>query len=337
MTREGNIVHMRIKGSAALFAVVAVLAAGCMRPGGPGTPTTRPPTGGPIGVQHKRVVYPAVNVPGGSNGDMGMKNAGVPIGAEKPCSACYLTSFHASLIDASGRDVNVREGYWLHHMVLANTRPSTPGLACGVEGFFTSGNERITIDLQKSGNYGYPVRAADSWSLIEELANVTTTAKSMRVAVDFDYVPMGTPGIKPAKPVWLGAMGCSGAYIPAQQGKHSYSWTWNATTAGKVIYAHMHMHDGATNGTFAVNGQQYCDSTQMYGTTPESIEGPGTMMQGMAHISEVVGCQGTTANPIATFRRGDRLTQTANYDSNAHMLMGTEPLMGIGHAWIDMS
>jgi hypothetical protein len=332
-------VHKGIRGSAAaLLVVVVVMAAGCTWPGTPGggpTTTWRPGNGG--GVQHKRVVYPAVQVPAARGEDMGMKNSGVPFGAAKPCGNCYITSFHASLVDASGRDVNVREGYWLHHMVLANTTPSTPGLACGMEGFFTSGNERITIDLTKSGNYGYPVRANDSWSLIEELANITPAMKSMSVAVDFDWVPMSTPGIHPAKPLWVGASGCMGSYIPAQQGKHSYSWTWTATTNAKVIYAHMHMHDGATNGTFAVNGQQYCDSTQMYGTTPESIEGPGTTMPGMAHISEVHSCQGTTASPIATFRRGDRLTQTANYDSNAHMLMGTEPLMGIGHAWIDVS
>jgi hypothetical protein len=329
-------VHTRIRGSAALLVAIAFVAAGCMRPPpGGGTTTTRPGGGG-TGTQHKRVTYPAVSVPGGTNGDMGMTNSGA-LNAQKPCTNCYITGFHATLVDPAGRDVNVREGYWLHHMVLSNNTPSSMGLACGSEGFFTSGNERITIDLTKSGNYGYPVRATDSWSLIEELANVTTTAKSMSVAVDFDYVPMSTPGIRPAKPLWIGAMGCSGAYIPAQQGKHSYSWTWTSTVNAKVIYAHMHMHDGATNGTFAVNGQEYCDSTQLYGTTPESIEGPDAMMPGMGHISEVHSCQGTTASPVTTIKRGDRLTQTANYDSNAHMLMGTEPLMGIGHAWIDVS
>jgi hypothetical protein len=159
----------------------------------------------------------------------------------------------------------------------------------------------------------------------------------MSVAVDFTYVPMGTPGIRAAKPLWIGASGCSGSYIPAQQGKHSYSWTWNASVSAKILYVHMHMHDGATNGTFAINGQQYCDSTQLYGTTPESIEGPNGAMPGMGHISEVHSCQGTSSQPVASFRRGDRLTQTGNYDSNAHMLMGTEPLMAIGHAWIEVT
>jgi hypothetical protein len=288
-------------------------------------------------VQHRRITYPAVRVPGTSGEDMGMTSTGAAV-AEKPCPmGCYITRFQAGLADTSGNQVNVREGYWLHHMVLSNNTPSSRGLACGVEGFFTSGNERMTIDLTKSGNYGYPVRATDSWSLIEELANVTPTAKTMSVTVDFDYVPLTTLGIRPAKPLWIGAEGCSGAYIPAQQGQHSYSWTWTSTVSARLIYAHMHMHDGATNGVFARNGQQYCDSTQFYGTTPESIEGPGTMMPGMAHISEVHACQGTRDNPVTLIRPGDRLTQTANYDSNAHMMMGNEPVMGIGHAWIDMS
>jgi hypothetical protein len=195
----------------------------------------------------------------------------------------------------------------------------------------------MTIDLSKSGNYGYPVRATDHWSLTEELANITDAPAKMSVTVDFDYVPMNTPGIRPAKPLWIGAAGCMGAYIPAQKGQHSYSWTWNATVDAKILYVHMHMHDGATSGTFALNGEPYCESTQMYGTTPESIEGPDTMMPGMAHISEVHACQGTSDEPVTQFKRGDKLTQTAHYDSDAHMFMGTEALMGIGHAWIDVS
>lgn len=286
-------------------------------------------------MQHKRVTYPAVGVPGMTGTDMSMKNTGVA-SAEKPCTDCYIVGFRAGLVDTAGNQVNVREGYWLHHMVLGNSTPSSPGLACGFEGFFSSGNERMAIDLTKSGNYGYLVRPTDRWSLTEDLANLTTTEKTMSVTVDYDYVPKNTPGIRPAKPLWIGASMCMGAYIPAQQGKHSYSWTWTATVAAKLFYVHMHMHDGATSGTFSRNGEVFCDSTQFYGTTPESIEGPGTMMPGMGHISAVHACQGTGDNPVTQFVPGDRLTATANYDSDAHMFMGDEPLMGIGHAWIDM-
>jgi hypothetical protein len=296
-------------------------------PGGPSTP--------PGMVQHKQVIYPAVNVRGGSNGDMGMANTAVA-SAEKPCTDCYLVGFRAGLIDSSGNQVNVREGYWLHHMVLLNT--SNPGLACGVgDSFFSSGNERMAIDLRKSGNYGYPVRRSDRWSLIEELANLTTTAKPMAVTVDYDYVPMNTPGIRTATPLWIGAAGCVGSYIPPVQGRHSYNWTWTTTVSAKVLYFHMHTHDGGTDGTLSKNGQVFCDSTQYYGTTPDSIEGPGTMMPGMPHISAVHQCQGTADQPIGQFRRGDKITSTVNYDSNEHPLMGTEPLMGIGIAWLDTS
>jgi hypothetical protein len=336
-------VRTKIRGSGALLLVVVMLAAGCMRAGQPGT--TPPPVGGggdggggggPAGVLHKRITYPAVNVPGGRGTNMGMKNANVMM-AQKPCSNCYITRFQAGLADMTGKQVNVPDGYWLHHMVLTNNTPSTPGLACGMEGFFTSGNERMAIDLSKSGNYGYPVRATDSWSMIEELANVTTTAKTMSVTVDFDYVPMAGAALRPAKPIWIGAAGCMGAYIPATPGVHTYNWTWTSSVAGKMIWAHTHTHDGSTEGTFAVNGRVFCHSEQLYGTTPESIEGPGTMMPGMAHISDVKGCQGTHDSPIATIKRGDRITSSVTYDSNKHMFMGTEPLMGIGHTWIDLN
>lgn len=323
-----------------LLAVMATLmTTACTQPwwGGGGPTTTTPGSpGGVAGVRHKRVTYPALRVPGMTGDNMSMVNTVVPV-AEKPCTDCYIVGFRAGLVDSTGKQVNVREGYWLHHMVLFNSTPSSPGIACGFEGFFSSGNERISIDLTKSGNYGYAVRATDRWMLNEDLANLTMEAKSMSVTVDFDYVPQSTPGVRPARPLWLGASMCMGAYIPALPGKHSYSWTWTATLAAKVIYAHMHMHDGATDGTFALNGRVFCDSTQQYGTTPESIEGPGTMMPGMPHISAVHACQGTRENPVAQFGPGDRLTATANYDSNAHMLMGDEPLMGIGHIWLDAS
>jgi hypothetical protein len=147
---------------------------------------------------------------------------------------------------------------------------------------------------------------------------------------------MSTPGMRPATPLWFGAGNCMGVF--PNQGSRAYSApVWNATVAAKLIYVHMHMHDGAVNGTFAKNGQVFCDSTQTYGGKPEFIEGPNSMMPGMEHISSVHACQGTADNPVVRINPGDQLVATANYDANVHMMMdmGSEPIMGIGHAWLD--
>jgi hypothetical protein len=342
-------VRSGIGRSVALLVVMFVIAAGagCTTGGGwpwwTPTTTTTVPGGGPGG-GHRQVSYGPYTIPAMAGDRMGMIRNRFEFGIEKPCTNCYLTSIRAGLVAAAdGTSVNVREGLWLHHMNLVNS--SSTDLTCargfgyGGERFFASGNERTPIDLSRSGNYGYPVRPADSWSILFELMNMTTAPANVRITVDFDWVPLTSPGFKAARPVWLDIGGqCGISDRPARSGRYEYTPApWFVTTPAKLLYVHGHMHDGATDLLVLHNDRVVCDSFQHYGEKPEYVEGPSSAMPGMAHISSVDQCQGTAAAPLTRLAVGDRLSITARYDADAHMQMGDEPVMGIAHAWVDAS
>jgi hypothetical protein len=336
-------VRVKTRGSAALLIVMltVITTVACTQPGG----------GGGATAGHRQITYGPFTVPAANGTRMGMITNQFRLNVAKPCTNCYITGMRAGLIDASGRSVNVNTGQWLHHMVLLNSGATSIGCAghLGGEWFFASGNERTPLDLTRSGSYGYPVRSTETWQLIADLMNMATVPATVRITMDFDFVPMSTPGLRPARPIWIDAGCLSASEVPVPAGRTTFdvSAQWTMAQPAKLLYIHGHMHDGGTHMDITANGREICDSQMHYGETPEYVEGgmdhsmPGMDMGGMGHISSVSLCQGTTTAPVAQFSAGTVVRLVGHYDANAHPLMKNgnsyEGVMGIAHGWMDMS
>jgi hypothetical protein len=327
--------------SRSAFALVVVMLglsaglAGCR----PAPPVTDPP--GSITIK-----YGPYKVPKATTTTMGMIENAFAFGVQKACSNCFITNMQAGLTTEDGANANVSQGLWLHHMVLFDsskqdvTCTNSSGAPIGVgalgQRFFSSGNERTPTKF--GGSYGYRQGAADKWNLIYDLMNMTAQERSVYVTVKFDYVPDTTPGYKDITPMWLDINQCGTSERPAKTGQYSYDYSTAMKGNGKLLGIAGHLHDGGTHITIDQNGQLVCDSVATYGGSPDYIETASSIhMPGMAHISSMSRCQGTAEQPVATVRTGDTIKLTAYYDSNAHMQMGTDPVMGIAIGFFDMS
>jgi hypothetical protein len=321
--------------------VVAVLGAAasataCVDPPPPGG-TNTPTFYGPY------TVPKADPAAGGHHGGMGMLANRFAFNVQKPCTNCFVTSMQANLIDATtGETLNIDDGLWLHHMVMfsANRTDLTCGRNTLIGGlgqrFFSSGNERT--QTKADGLYGYPVGAGDSWTLLYDLMNTTAQPRPVTIVVNFSWVPDTTPGYRAITPVWFDVNQCGNSEVPAKDGQYSYNYVWTAPQDAKLIGIGGHLHDGGTNLTLTRGDEWICVIKPTYGVDPAYIEGPGSLsMPGMPHISSMSRCQGSRENPVATIKAGERYVLTAFYDSNAHMQMGHEPVMGIAVGYVDLA
>jgi hypothetical protein len=285
------------------------------------------------------VRYGPYTVPAASGSTMGMLENKIAGNVERPCSDCYITGMRATLLDPSGTVVNVDDGLWLHHMVMFDQSKqdlTCPGRGPGLLGqrFFSSGNERTPTD--GITGYGYPQGANARWNLIYDLMNMTAQPANVTIRVDYDFVPLTTPGIRPMTPIWLDINQCGNSEKPALEGKFTYEYTLTSQWTGKLLGIAGHLHDGGINVAISKNGQQVCDSRATYGGTPEYIEGPNSLhMPGMAHISKMALCRGTTANPVTSMVPGDTVHLAANYDMTQHHADG-HPVMGIAIGYWDL-
>jgi hypothetical protein len=104
-------------------------------------------------------------------------------------------------------------GAMLHHMVLSgqSRRDATCGtswLGPAGEWLFASGNERTAIKFPigygyRVRYYGYRVRYYDSWNLLVDLMNYSTTlSQTVSVQVTYTIRPSWEP-VRRLRPVWL--------------------------------------------------------------------------------------------------------------------------------------
>jgi hypothetical protein len=325
----------------AFLGAVLVLSAGltgCQRPptggGGPVTPT-KPAT--------TTIKYGPYTIPAATSAEkMGMIHNNIAANVARPCNNCYITGMQAGLLTAAdNQEANVDKGLWLHHMVMFDSSKqdvTCPGVGVGALGqrFFSSGNERTPT--KAGGPYGFKQGTNASWTLIYDLMNMNAQAKQVYITVTYDYVPLDTPNMVEITPVWFDINQCSTSERPAKTGQYSYEWGTKASKPGRLIGIGGHLHDGGTNLTLTQNGQLVCDSRATYGGDPKFIEPASSMhMPGMGHISKMSLCQGTRDNPVISFATGDELKITAYYDADAHMQMGTDPIMGIAIGYVDFT
>jgi hypothetical protein len=300
-----------------------------------------PPTGQPGQVTTTTLRYGPYTIPAAKGAEMGMIENAIAFGVARPCSNCYITSMQAGLITPEGATVNVAQGLWLHHMVLADQ--AKQDLTCAAKGpgllgqrFFSSGNERSPV--ASGGPFGYQQGTNDAWNMIYDLMNMTSAARQVYITVTYQYVSTSTPGYRPMTPLWLDINQCANSERPPQSGSYNYGYSLTSQWTGSMIGIGGHLHDGGTNVTIAKNSVLVCDSRATYGGTPDYIEGSAsTHMPGMAHISDMSRCHGTAALPVTTIAPGDRIDLVANYDADAHMQMGNHPVMGIAIGYLDLT
>lgn len=118
----------------------------------------------------------------------------------------------------------------------------------GRERFFASGDERTAISFPYG--YGYRVRWYDSWNMLVDLMNHSTTQKTVYVLVTYTYGPSWEP-VRRVKPVWLDIdqSGDSEYSIPA--GCSDTYWDWRVNVPGRVVamFGHVHGHGIAVEAT----------------------------------------------------------------------------------------
>lgn len=138
----------------------------------------------PAATYTKVVRYGAFTLPAATDAGPGMIHNQLKFAVQRPCLDCYITSFTPDLVYPDGTKATMDTGAMLHHFVLTSQFRSdaTCGntlLGLAGERFFASGNERTAIAFPYG--YGYRVRWYDSWNLLVDLMNHSTSAQTVYV------------------------------------------------------------------------------------------------------------------------------------------------------------
>src|SRR5215207_4624849 len=154
----------------------------------------------------RTVSYGPFTIPGGTMEDPGMLHNKLLFAVKRPCSDCYITKLTPDLIDAdTGQSTNMDDGPMLHHAVWTSqwrSDATCSGTWLGLAGqrFFASGNERSVVDFPYG--YGYRVRWYDSWNMLVDLMNHSTSAKTVYVRLTVETRPSWA-SVQSVRPVWL--------------------------------------------------------------------------------------------------------------------------------------
>ena len=249
----------------------------------------------------------------------------------KPCTNCSIVGARPALVYADGSSANLDTGPMLHHAVFSAKGKGKADATCGgAERFFASGNERTPLDVSALP-YGYGVGKADSWSLLIELMNWATEAKTVSMQVTWTYAT-GTDATsrKPIRPTWHGSDVCGLAEFAAPFGFSDTHFDSTAPLSGAVIstIGHVHDHGVSVETTNETRGTSICTSTAATGETPGYVT-----PDGRRHVSSLTQC---TADPVARVARGDLLQVHATYNVPAGH-HAVEDAMGIMILYVNPS
>ena len=254
----------------------------------------------------KTVRYGPYTLPAGTMTDPGMIHNRLTFAVRRPCVDCYITSFKPDLVYADGTKANLNTGPMLHHFVLSSqwqqdTTCGNAWLGLAGERFFASGNERTAIRFP--AGYGYRVRWYDSWNLLVDLMNHSTTSKTVYVKLTVTYRP-SWESVKPLKPVWLDIDQCGDSEYPIPAGYSDTHRDWKSTLSGDVVamLGHVHGHGIAVEATNeSRGGASICRSV----ATLDPVD-----------IHSVLAMSTCTGTPVAAIRTGDVIRLHSEYRSS---------------------
>jgi len=253
------------------------------------------------------VRYGPYTIQAGTVADPGMVHNKLQLAVKRPCTDCYITAFKPDLVyaDGSGR-ATMDQGPMLHHAVWtsqwrgdATCGSSWLGLAG--ERFFASGNERTAISMPSG--YGYRVRWYDSWNMLVDLMNHSTTDKTVYVEVTFTTKP-SWESVSAVKPVWLDIDQCGDSEYSIPAGFSDTHRDWTVNVPGKVVAAlgHVHGHGVAVEATNeSAGGKSICRSTATL--DPASVH----------NVLAMSTCAG---DPLARVRSGQTVRLHSEYQSS---------------------
>ena len=260
------------------------------------------------------VRYGPYTIPAGTTTDPGMIHNKLEFGVKRPCSDCYITAFKPDLVyaDPEGTQATMDQGPMLHHAVLTSQfrRDATCGsdwLGLAGERFFASGDERTSISMPPG--YGYRVRWYDSWNMLVDLMNDSTSEQTVYVQVTYTTRP-SWESVRSVKPVWLDIDQCGNSEYSIPQGYSDTHWDWNVNVPGNVVAAagHVHGHGIAVEAT--KGGKSICRSeAELDPDDPHRVMSMGTCM----------------GDPLARLRSG----QTVRLHSEYNSTHAADDVMGI--------
>ena len=271
----------------------------------------------------KTVRYGPFTIPAGTETTPGMIHNKLLIGVARPCVDCHITSFKPDLVYADGTKATMATGPMLHHMVLTSQwrRDATcAGSWLGLAGerFFASGNERTAIGFP--AGYGYRVRYYDSWNLLVDLMNHSTSTKTVYVQVTFTIRP-SWESVRPLKPVWLDIDQCGDSEYSIPAGFSDTHRDWKVNVPGKVVamIGHLHGHGVAIEATNeSRGGQSICKSV----ATLDPMD-----------VHSVLSMSTCVGDPLATITAGQTVRLHSMYQSSHP----ADDVMGIMLGYINPS
>jgi hypothetical protein len=265
----------------------------------------------------KTVRYGPFTIPAGTAEMPGMIHNKLFFAVQRPCVDCFITSFKPDLVYSDGTRATLATGAMLHHFVLTSQfrRDATCGnapLGLAGERLFASGNERTAIAFPSG--YGYRVRWYDSWNLLIDLMNHSTSDQTVYVQVTYTY-QASWESVKALKPVWLDIDQCGDSEYSIPAGFSDTHWDWNVNVPGKVVAAigHLHGHGVAVEATRA--GTSICKSVATLDPTD---------------VHSVLAMSTCTGDPLARLRLGN----TARLHSMYQSPHSADDVMGIMLLWI---
>jgi hypothetical protein len=278
----------------------------------------------PVGVAAtKSVWYGPYTIPAGSADQPGMIHNKLSFAVPRPCLDCFITGFRPDLVYPDGTRATMATGAMLHHFVLtsqfrSDATCSNAWLGLAGERFFASGNERTAIAFPYG--YGYRVRWYDSWNLLVDLMNHSTTQQSVYVHVTYSYrAPWES--VKPLKPVWLDIDQCGDSEYSIPAGFSDTHWDWNVNVPGKVIAAigHLHGHGVAIEATNeSEGGASICKSV----ATLDPMD-----------VHSVLAMSTCVGDPVANVQQGQTVRLHSIYQSSH----AADDVMGIMLTYINRS
>jgi hypothetical protein len=253
----------------------------------------------------KAVRYGPFSLPGATDTVAGKTLTQLKLAVRRPCTDCFITAFAPDLVYEDGTRATMETGAMLHHAVLtsqfkSDATCSGSWLGLAGERFFASGNERSAIAFP--AGYGYRVRWYDSWNLLVDLMNHTTSAQTVYLRVTYTYRP-SWESVKRLKPVWLDIDQCGDSEYSIPAGFSDTHWNWNVNVPGRIVAAigHVHGHGVAVEATNeSERGASICRSdAELDPMDPHVVMSMGTC----------------TGDPLATVRQGQVVRLHSMYDS----------------------
>jgi hypothetical protein len=254
----------------------------------------------------KVVRYGPFTIPAGADADPGMIHNRLMFAVPRPCLDCFITGFKPDLVYADGTRANMDTGPMLHHAVWTSQfrQDATCGgtlLGLAGERFFASGNERTQI--QMPSGYGYRVRWYDSWNMLVDLMNHSTTSKTVHVQVTYTIRP-SWESVQRVRPVWLDIDQCGDSEYSIPAGYSDTHRDWSVNVPGKVVamLGHVHGHGIAVEATNeSQGGTSICKSL-------------ATLDPGDVH--SVMAMSTCTGDPLAVLHWGEVVRLHSMYNSS---------------------